>query len=132
MTRLNGRPAKPGSNAPMGFRCCQWCGEDFAVREQGQAFCCTKHRAEFNNMRRDRGALIYDLLMTMRYERGLGAQLKLWSKVCTILANFRREDHEKRASRHSWQRPKTVIERRPDLLAKPITTRRPDRHHLHK
>ncbi len=64
--------------------------------------------------------MVYQLLMAMRYERKLAGQIGLWSKLCTMLANFRREDREQRQGRKSWSPPETVIERRPDLLAKVV------------
>lgn len=120
MPRVHGHSGKPLSNAPLGIRVCQWCGGEFAPRDPSALFCSDPHRHAFNNLRKERGAIIYDLLMVMRFERKLSAQLKLWSKVCTILSNFRREDREQRAGRDSWRRPSRLLEQRPDLLAKVI------------
>lgn len=120
MPRVHGPAKKPGSNAPLGIRVCQWCGKDFAVREPSQFTCTAKHRHAFNNKRKERGAIIYDLLMVMRFDRPLASNLGIWSKLCRILSNFRAEDHAEREGRPSWRHPNQTIERRPDLLAKTI------------
>ena len=124
MTRVHGHVRKPGSNAPLGFRHCQWCGEEFPVREQSQRFCGSPCKTEFNNLRKERGALIIDLLMTLRFDRPLAAQLGIWSKICTMLSHFRQEDREKRAGRPSWRHPTHTIESRPYLFNMPRGPRR--------
>ena len=119
MTRVHGHARKPGSNAPLGFKHCQWCGEEYAVRGTGQLFCSADHKTAFNNLRKARGALVIDLLMTWRYDRGLAAKLKIWSEVCTMLYHFRQEDRAQRAGRKSWMPPMTTIQNRPDLFNMP-------------
>jgi hypothetical protein len=124
MIPVQGTRRKLSSNAPFGVRVCQWCGEDFGARKEAQAFCCEAHNTEFNNLQKERGAIVYGLMMEWRYNRGPSATIKLFGKICTILANFRREDHEKRAGRKSWRPPSHALERRPDLLGKPLNWRR--------
>jgi len=116
LTRVHAPAKKPGSNAPLGFHVCQWCGEEFAKRGGSQLFCSDPHKTAFNNLRKERGAMLYDLFMALRYERELAAGLKVWSLICTMLAHFREEDRQKRAARKSWMRPQGVVERRPYLF----------------
>ena len=119
MTRVHGRSARPASNAPHGIRCCQWCGDDYAARGASQLFCSEAHRTEFNNLRKARGALLIDLVMSLRFERGLASQLKIWSKICTMVSHFRNEDRALRAGRKSWMPPIVTIQGRPDLFNMP-------------
>ncbi|WP_303829345.1 hypothetical protein [Asticcacaulis taihuensis] len=114
--RLNDRSRKPNSNAPFGVRECQWCGEEFAKRGGSQLFCSDPHKTAFNNLRKERGAQLYDLFVALRYERKLAAGLKVWSLICTMIAHFREEDRQKRSGRRSWMPARTVTERRPYLF----------------
>lgn len=54
------------------------------------------------NRRQERGALLYDLFMAMRYERELAAKLKVWGTMCQLAAEWRKEDEDKREGRKSW------------------------------
>lgn len=42
---------------------CIECGTTFKAQRYDADFCCTAHRNAFNNRRRDRGAILYDLAM---------------------------------------------------------------------
>lgn len=112
------------SNAPLGLCTCQWCGEDVAATGDGQFFCTAAHKDKFNNLRKERGALIYDLVMEWRYDRTVAGKVKTFARLCTVLSNFRREDREQRAGRRSWRPSRHVLERRPDLLNQTLIRRK--------
>jgi hypothetical protein len=113
-------PAEPpsvGHNRPGFDRVCRECGDDTRVAERHGAFCCNTCRASWNNRRKARGAEIYDLIMALRYERGLAKGLKIWTAICRLAMVFRQEDLRERAGRHSWRAPKAVLDERPFLKA---------------
>ena len=106
---------------------CLECGKAFreGVRPS-QEFCSAACRAAFNNRRKQRGALLYDLVMALRFERGLARFIGLWTVVCACASIFRQEDHRDRDGRKSWRDPRDVIAEKPFLRAK-RTTMRPGR-----
>ena len=119
--RLNAPPpaAPQGHNRPPGEPfLCRECGDDDEAHAAHGAFCSTVCRNRWNNRRLQRGAVIYDLIMTLRYERGVGKALKVWTLICRLAADFRREDHDARAGRKSWREARTVIGERPYLRAR--------------
>ncbi|MCA3623596.1 MAG: transcriptional regulator [Methylobacterium sp.] len=71
----------------------------------------------FNNRRMTRGALLYDLLMALRFERKEARLLGVWQALCRLASDFREEDKRERDSRRSWRRAKTVLGERPHLRA---------------
>jgi hypothetical protein len=81
---------------------CQDCGDSFQTDAREARFCSTKCRKEYNNRRAVRGAEMYDLLMTMRFDRGLAKDEQLWTHVCNLAAAYRNSDKAKRAGRKSW------------------------------
>jgi hypothetical protein len=67
--------------APMRSHTCTECGAPFLAHARlarHAEFCGTECRKAFNNRRAMRGATLYDLFMTLRYERGLAAKLHVW------------------------------------------------------
>jgi hypothetical protein len=104
-------------------RSCAECGAPFYVSARyAHAQCCsTLCRKSFNNRRMTRGALLYDLFMTSRYERKLAKKLKLWRMICRLAMDFRREDRDQRAGRKSWGDAREVIRQRPYLHAVVVT-----------
>lgn len=64
-----------------------------------------------------RGAEMYDIIMTMRFNRPLAAAMGLWTILSRMASEARQEDKEQRGGRRSWRRPKDVIEAKPYLRA---------------
>lgn len=95
---------------------CKECGTDVTPSRQRRMFCCTACRQRFNNRRLERGAQLYDLFMSMRYEREKAADLGVWAIMCRIAKDFREEDDRDRDGRKSWQPPHSVIERLPVVM----------------
>ncbi|MFN8992630.1 MAG: transcriptional regulator [Pseudomonadota bacterium] len=96
---------------------CLECGAEFHPGRAGGEFCCTPCRKAFNNRRMTRGALLYDLLMALRFERKEARLLGVWQALCRLASDFREEDKRERDSRRSWRRAKTVLGERPHLRA---------------
>lgn len=92
-------------------RYCIECGERFEAGHRKAEFCCSGHRYEFSNRRRQRGMAIYDVFMAMRYERGLQKLFGLWTLMCRMAEAWRDEDKAQRAGRKSWQDVKELYER---------------------
>lgn len=89
---------------------CRECGERFESSHHGSRFCCREHRFRFNNRRSSRGALLYDLLMTQRFERDKARELQVWSAMCAMASHWRDEDREDLGGRKSWQDARTVLQ----------------------
>lgn len=98
---------------------CLNCGNAFeSNRPKGTVFQCSGEcRREFNNRRATRGAEIYDLMMTLRYDRQAATDDAVWSKACALLASFRADDGTTRGGRRSWQDHNAVIARKPAVYA---------------
>lgn len=58
----------------------------------GSRFIDTKARTDWNNRRKTRGALVYDLLMAWRYDRPLATALGVFSIVCKMIRQWHEED----------------------------------------
>lgn len=92
-------------------RYCAECGERFEAKHKKAEFCCSGHRYDFHNRRRERGAAIYDLFMAMRYARGTAKLMGLWSLMCRMAEAFRDQDRGEREGRESWQDPQVLAAR---------------------
>ena len=46
---------------------------------------------------------MYDLFMSLRFERDRAKNLGVWSKLCRLAERFRDRDQYERAGRHSWR-----------------------------
>lgn len=86
-----------------------------AVR--GKRFCGQPCRLRFNNRRLQRGAELYDLFMTMRYDRSEAKRLGVWALMCRMGQQMREEDQIDREGRQSWRNPSDVLKDRADLRA---------------
>ncbi len=51
-----------------------------------------------------RGAQIYDLFMTMRFDRETAADKQVWSTLCSVASAFRDSDKLARSGRRSWRK----------------------------
>ena len=102
-------------------RTCTECGSEHLAGAKHADFCGVECRRAFNNRRMVRGAELYDLIMVLRHDRGVGRALKVWSLICRLASTYRDEDCRERAGRHSWRPARQVIERHPHLFAVPIS-----------
>lgn len=96
---------------------CQECGGPFEALRAHKRFCKQGCQTAFNNRRFRRGAQLYDLFMTLRYERKLAGKLSVWSKACRLAQDWRREDNERRDGRKSWQDARSLLASMPSLSA---------------
>jgi hypothetical protein len=97
-------------------RLCRECGTpldgDATKRKQ---YCGNACRKTFNNRRAERGALMYDLFMAVRYDRSRAADLQLWSKLCRYAEDCREKDVAERNGRASYLPAREVLDRNPSL-----------------
>lgn len=96
---------------------CLECGQGTTLKGE---FCSAKHRSDWNNRRKQRGAELYDLYMAHRFDRAVAQDLKVFQAINRMASNFREEDKVRRAGRKSWRAPQTVLEERPYLRS--VTT----------
>lgn len=83
---------------------CEECGRPLEgkrhVHGQKARFCNAKCRSRWNARRAQRGAELYDLVMTWRYDRSR------YDDMQTVISNmaraYRDSDKAKRAGRRSW------------------------------
>lgn len=81
---------------------CRECGCQTISTRKPKDFCTSACRTNHTNRRRERGAQLYDLFMAMRYERELAVKLHVWTTMCQLAAEWRREDERDRDGRKSW------------------------------
>ena len=82
---------------------CRECGAPFQAARRTAAFCGVDCKTTWNNRRKSRGADLYDLIMTMRYDRSHAtAEGVDWTLVSNIARAFRDADKARRAGRQSW------------------------------
>lgn len=55
-------------------------------------FCCHACGTKWNNRRKQRGAELYDLFMTMRYDRGTAKLFGVWAIMCRMASMWKEED----------------------------------------
>lgn len=90
-------------------RTCIECGEVFTSPKPHAEFCCQPCRKEFNNRRAMRGAQLYDLFMTMRFDRQAAADNHVWSTLCSVASAFRDSDKSARGGRRSWRKLQAAL-----------------------
>jgi predicted nucleic acid-binding Zn ribbon protein len=106
------RKPKPGhKRAKIWKRICVVCGQEFMATQEHGKFCSDRHKVIFNNIRRTRGAQLYDFFMTIRYEREKAAALDAWSCICALAATFRDAD----AGKISWGDIREHLDKMPYL-----------------
>lgn len=104
-------------------RKCQECLEPLGPELRKDAtFCTPACRVAFNNRRAVRGAELYDLFMSLRYDREKATALGVWAFVCKLAQSFKEEDDRfavasGRSGFKSWSNPTTVMARKPWLNA---------------
>lgn len=106
--------------------CCE-CGGGYEANSLNQIFCGRECRNNYSNRRNQRGAILYDIFMEMRYRRN-GAK-GLWSIMCRLAEEWREEDfiraggdREKKTVPNplmfkTWKDPRDFLEKRPYLKA---------------
>lgn len=93
---------------------CMECGTEFKkIRAHEQRFCSSACRTSHTNRRKLRGAEIYDLFMTMRYDRDNSKGV--WAIMCRMAQSWNEEDKE--ASRKSFMPARVVLERHVEHVA---------------
>lgn len=74
---------------------CRECGEAFVALRPHAAFCSNKCRKDWNNRRAVRGSIVYDALMSMRYDREAAKQAGVdWTTLCRIAEMFNTQDQQ--------------------------------------
>lgn len=96
-------------------RTCPECGKDFTSAKKHAEHCSPACRKAFNNRRQARGAIAYDMLMAMRYERNEATKAGLWADMCKTAQYWKMEDDKERAGRRSWGDWKAWLRDRPFL-----------------
>ena len=99
------------------IRPCLECGHPFTPTSATAEFCRRPCRQAWNNRRMTRGAELFDLFMTHRFERAEAGRLKVLTAMNRLASEYRREDEQVREARRSWQRARAVLDRHPSLLA---------------
>ena len=90
-------------------RDCAECGEKFLTNRREAEFCPgnkDKCRKTYNNRRYLRGAELYDILMTCRFDRDFAAKegLQLSSIMSNLAQHYRNADKAYRNGRKSWDK----------------------------
>lgn len=81
-------------------RTCQECGDKYVAKKPSSKFCSTGCRKIFNNRRAQRGALLYDAFMSLRYDREAAKAAGIdYTFLCRIGEMFSHEDRGKRTFR---------------------------------
>ena len=81
-------------------RTCQECGTKYVATKASSKFCSTPCRKTFNNRRAQRGALMYDAFMALRYDRKAAKAAGIdYTFICRIGEMFNDEDKGKRTYR---------------------------------
>lgn len=119
-TGLDSAPetARQPSRRPARLCRCLNCGEAFTPARQLRAdFCGRACNSAWQNRRLRRGALIYDLLMILRFQRSIASTFKIWRTMNRLASFFRDEDKARRNGRRSWRTIQSIKDERPDLWA---------------
>lgn len=85
---------------------CTECGAEFTTPVKTCEFCDKGCRMAWHNRRRDRGAELYDILMTCRFDREHAENegLVLSTILSNLAGHYRDADKDKRAGRKSWDK----------------------------
>ena len=67
---------------------CKECGKAFEAKKAEAKFCSQKCRLTFNNRRRDRGAVLYDILMNCRFNRDAAARVFGTNNVNRVMSEM--------------------------------------------
>lgn len=100
--------------------CCRECGHPFIGKRTTKEFCSAACRRAYNNRKATRGALIYDLVMTWRFDRSEGKDAVARKLLGQAASMFKMEDDSERAGRRSWDDLARWRERNPRVAAKVV------------
>jgi hypothetical protein len=81
-------------------RACAECGTSFEPRQRNSRFCKPACNTLFNNRRKDRGAQLYDFVMSKRYDRINENDAR--SLIDNLARAARDADKHERDGRPSW------------------------------
>lgn len=98
-------------------RACRECGGPIASQDRRARYCSSKCRKDFFDRRSKRGAELYDLFMTIRHEREIAKEEKLWTYMTRLAMYYKEEDEREREGRKSWGPWRDVIENKPYIAA---------------
>lgn len=104
---------------------CQECGASFSASQASARFCSRDCRNAFDNRRKARGAILYDLFMANNYERKIARPLGIWSKMFRAASHWKAEDEAQREGRASWPDLQTTLQKTPHLFSSVIVKRKP-------
>jgi hypothetical protein len=91
--------SKDGRSKARNIRC-RWCGEVATVHSHKALFCSEKCNTAFNRLRTKRGAAMYDMIMSGRFEREKFPHYL--TSVSQLAREYRDEDKAERDGRKSW------------------------------
>jgi len=92
-------------------RICRECAEPFMGLKRHAAFCSTGCRKAWNNRRATRGALMYDAVMSMRFDRAAAKEAGVdWTMVCRLAEMFNNEDKVAGPHGKSFRRAAEIVE----------------------
>jgi hypothetical protein len=83
---------------------CAECGCEFGSNKRHAEFCGTPCRKVYNNRRAVRGAELYDLFMTLRFDRKHATDEQLWSHICSLGSAYNTADKAFRGGRRSYNK----------------------------
>lgn len=125
------RVRAPSKTAPKALRpsaghgrACLNCGAAYTASQATARFCGKACRDAFDNRRKARGTILYDLLMAHNYERDIARPMLLWSKMFRAASHWRAEDEAERQGRASWPEPQIAVQKTPHLFATVIRGRK--------
>lgn len=84
------------------IRVCVECGEKFTHKKSFGKFCKNDCRRDWNNRRAVRGAELYDLVMSMRFDRQKAKEEGDWTLICSLASAYRDADKHARDGRPSF------------------------------
>ena len=87
---------------------CKECGSEFTAKKAEAKFCAQACRLAFNNRRRDRGAISYDVLMNCRYNRDTAKDVFGTNDIRAIMSDLAAgwaATDCKRPAKKTWQGP---------------------------
>lgn len=106
----------------MSEKVCRECGSELGEVRAITMFCSNTCRQTFNNRRAQRGAVLYDLWMTQRYDRPAAKALKILALMCALGKQYREEDIQRAGHmRKSWMDAGAVLHSRPRLRLKTMS-----------
>lgn len=75
-------------------RKCGECGVEFIAKDRRAEFCGTPCRVAHTNRRRDRGAMLYDMYVHLRFNREAATEEGLRTLIDRMVGNWVEEDRE--------------------------------------